>query len=528
MKHPVLSVVTLLLAAVLSSAMLASCGSLPEAELPAARGFVASELASLAPDGEYSYQIIDFTDAEDTRRGLESGATRFEASASNEGFALGRRITGDQAPPEGRFVGSTEHARLLGTGTIRLQTPATVLGMHVVLPAGQVRLHRGLTSRTQATLVVTGIDRGGHETGSVRFSPAFSTPASTRVTDEWSWVDLSVLGRVVELDMTFESPLAELPVILLDNLTTSEDFQPDTRFFSVAVLPSVRVSSGGASEPVREQLRFLASHGPRSNEHVYYVTHLGGMVADGWDEEQWEAADASFALLDRTVPWGTALAMSDLEDPEDPLMGSPRFLDYFGPERFADAPDWGGASEDGYSSYHLVQTPVGELLFLHLAVDAPDPTVEWAQSVLEEHRGIPTIVTTRTYLGATARLTRPVLAPAPGDEWPAVPAEELWNSLIWPSGQVFLVIGGPAPGEQSVFERLQLSRNRFEMPVFEMMLGVPDWAGAGDGYLRLLRFYPGRNELRTLTYSPSLDMYAVEQSRHFTVPLDISGRLGLD
>ncbi len=528
MRHTALPAFALLIAALLIVFLLASCGSLPEVQLPAARGFVAAELAALAPADEYSYQIIDFADARETRNGLESGAARFESLTGSVGFKLGRRVAGPDAPPEGRFVGSTEHARLLGTGSIRLSAPATVLGIHVVLPSEEVRRHLGMMSRTAATLVVTGIDDTGRRTGNVRFSPATSTPATTRVADEWSWVDLSPLGAVARLDVSFESPLADPAVLLVDNLTISADFRPAEGFFTVAVLPGVEVSTGAPSEPVREQIRFLATHGPRSDARILYVSHLGGMVVDGWDEEQWKTADGALKLLDRTVPWGTALATGDLEDPEDPLLGAPFFQKYFGPERFEDTQSWGDAAEDGYSSYHLVDTPAGDLLFLHLAVDAPGSTLEWAQDVLDRHRGVPAVITTRAYLGGTERLIEPLLEPAPGEEWPAVSAEEVWTTLIRPNSQIFLVISGPAPGEQSVFERVQLSRNRFEAPVIEMMVGMPGWAGAKDGFLRLLRFYPGRNEMRALTYSPFLDTYDVARESHFTVPLDISGRLGLD
>ena len=328
-----------------------ACGTLPVPQFPAAEAFVATELASLAANGAFDYAVVDFSEAEETPRTITDSGVQFESLAANIGFELGRRVVGDDAPPDGRFVGSTEHLRLLGAGTVRLPSPATVLGMHVVLTHEQALAHRWIHAGTEAQLLVTGIDRNGRETGTVKSITAISTADSARVAEHWTWVDLSILGEVAGLALTFESPLVDLPVILLDNLTLSTDFRPDVDFFTIALLPSTSTYIESFPNILDSQVRHLAAtRTGRHDEPILFVSHLGGIVANGAEESEWESADAVMRVLDGVVPYGIVTGVSDLEDPEDPLLGSPFYLHYFPPDRLQDANRRSGTSEDGYSS----------------------------------------------------------------------------------------------------------------------------------------------------------------------------------
>jgi hypothetical protein len=507
----------------------AGCGTAPPETEPPGNGFVAAELAALAPQGEYDYRVVGFEDAQETRRGVSSGGVEFRSLTANIGFEIGRRITGDDAPPEARFVGTPEHVRLNGAGTIVLPRPETVLGMHIVLPAEQARLHRRLVSRSETLLRVTGFTSGGRESASVRISPAYATPAATHLETEWLWVDLSVLGEVTQLELSFESPLAELPVLLVDNVTLSPDFVPSGDYFTIAAIPSA-VHREEARDILNAQVSFIAARGPRTPESILYASLLGALVPDGSDdeaEEAWELADTTFAALDRRVPWGTALAPGDLEDPEDPEEGSELYLEYFDEERFEGRIWWRGTSDDGYSSFQIVDTPVGEVLFLQLETDPLPVVMEWAGEVLNRYRDLPAVLSTASYLGPRGRHDAPLLGWDPDGEVFGASAEQIWNELVWPNTHVFLVLCAPPPEEESIVSLVQLSRNRDEKPVIEMMTGTPPW-GSDAGYLRLLRFYPQRNEMRALTYSPLSNTYDVAVETHFRIPLDISGRVGLD
>jgi hypothetical protein len=341
------------------------------------------------------------------------------------------------------------------------------------------------------------------------------------VADQWVWVDLTTLGEITELELTFESPIEELPVLLIDNVTVSRDYRPNTDYFTIALLPKTSEYIPDAAEILSSQLEFLTSR----REPVTFVSHLGGIVSDPESEEEWELAADLLKPIMRRMPTGIVIGPGDIPEEEDPSVGSELYLDSFDiPTSLVSRQS--GVSEDGFSSYRVFDTPVGEILSLHLGVDAAGETLKWAQTVIYTNRGLPTLVTTARYLnilgGTPRRHTDPALAGDP-ETWDPRSPEEIWQTLVWRNQQIFLV----ASGEGSR-EAVTTSRNRGEKQVVEMLVSYENRPAGGEGFLRLLRFYPGRNELRTVTYSPFLDMYEQDPDSTFVLPVDISGPLGIE
>ena len=321
--------------------------------------------------------------------------------------------------------------------------------------------------------------------------------------------------------------MTELPVLLIDNFTFSMNYKSDPDFFTIALLPDSSAYVADAPEILGAQARYLAEESrSRDGEPIVFVSHLGGLVPAEAEEEHWEIVDDAMKLLDRSVPYGVAPAISDFQEAEDPELGSPLYLEIFPPDRFRDQSGRFVPSEDEYSSYRILDTPVGEVLSLHLVVDPSPDTLEWARNVLNRHRTLPTIVTTPSYLevadGVPGRRLSKVLNNY-DDTWQGVPAQTMWEELIWPNDQVFLVACGDGPSEA-----LSIGWNGSEQPVIEMLAAYGDRPDGAEGYLRLLRVYPDRSELRVLTYSPWLDTYEQDADSFFRLPLDISGRLGLE
>jgi hypothetical protein len=158
----------------------------------------------------------------------------------------------------------------------------------------------------------------------------------------------------------------------------------------------------------------------------------------------------------------------------------------------------------------------GGYTFLHLALEmSPDDEVlAWAAAVLAAHPGLPTIVTTHDYLSpAGERKPNPIIDLALADPEHNA-AEALWQELIRPHAQIFLVLCGHQHGQA-----LRVDPNAEGGLVIQMLAdyqdrgqsavdaGVPFVRGApvpiGDGWLRLLRFDTARETptLEVRTYS---------------------------
>ena len=73
---------------------------------------------------------------------------------------------------------------------------------------------------------------------------------------------------------------------------------------------------------------------------------------------------------------------------------TPPYLKAFGPHRFAGSPTFAGASPDGYNSAHLISGGGRQWLILALDWHISDAGIAWAQSMLDQHKRVPAIVTT--------------------------------------------------------------------------------------------------------------------------------------
>jgi hypothetical protein len=167
------------------------------------------------------------------------------------------------------------------------------------------------------------------------------------------------------------------------------------------------------------------------------------------------------------------------------------------------------------SSYQIIDADGLRLLFLHLSVDTPPATLEWARRVLRRHPDRSVVVTTHVYLRENGRIPKPYLWGSGNDSWNGISSEEFFQTFVAEEPQVFMVLCGHISSE-----KLQVSRNAGGMPVYELLQDYQNRESGGEGFLRLLRFYPTRNEVRAITYSPWLREYEVDADSHFTFDLD--------
>ena len=164
--------------------------------------------------------------------------------------------------------------------------------------------------------------------------------------------------------------------------------------------------------------------------------------------------------------------------------------------------DWYVDSFRGGANSAQVFT-AGGYRFLHIALEmSPDDNVlRWAESVMQNHAGYPTIVTTHDYLNTRgerrAHFSLDLAAADPGHH---NNAEQLWEKLISAWDQVFLVLCGHHHGQSR-----RIDDNRYGNPVYQVLAdyqgrgqagldaGQPREAdggvmGLGDGWYRLMHF----------------------------------------
>jgi hypothetical protein len=493
---------------------------------------ILSEVNKLIAVNSFTYKTEDLSNVEMIGQDYTSGDISFE-NTDSKGFTL--IATGectDDSPASCQTIGSLEHMRVNGSGMVHFDRARTLLGLYISLSKEQSELLKGLEPQQgggiflelpQLHVLISSLDQDGEILETVRTIPASATYAETRVEENWYWIDASLLGQTWGLMISVTSPIAGLESILIDNLTISDDFEESDDFFTIALIPDTQKYSEKPElhEIFDAQTRYLAEN--KSSLNLVFASHLGDIVENGDLEPEWMVADHAMSYLDGAVPYGIVIGNHDFQDEwNNPQLGSPLFNKYFPEERFSAYPWWGGFSPDTLSSYCIFPTSLGDFLYLHLSVDSPPPTVAWAQQILDGHPGMPSLVTTHAYLREDGRFPVPYLSGLGGTiAWDGISADELFENLIAPNDQVFMVTCGHISAE-----KVQVSQNLQGNEVIEMLQDYQNRVNGGEGFLRLLQFYPGHDRIRALTYSPWLKTYEMDEDSFFSLEMDFSSRLG--
>ncbi|MHC4107640.1 MAG: metallophosphoesterase [Planctomycetota bacterium] len=170
----------------------------------------------------------------------------------------------------------------------------------------------------------------------------------------------------------------------------------------------------------------------------------------------------------------------------------------------------------------------GGYTFLHIALEmqAPDEVLAWAETVLAEHPGLPTIVTTHDYLATDGRrVASPLVDLDRLDPDQHNSAEELWTKLISQHDQIFLVLCGHNHGQSK-----RVDANVHGHAVHQVLADYQERGQAGldagqplspytghppsigDGWYRLMTFDLAADppRLRVRTHSSHYDSFSSE------------------
>ncbi|WP_405592751.1 LamG-like jellyroll fold domain-containing protein [Streptomyces sp. NBC_01092] len=203
----------------------------------------------------------------------------------------------------------------------------------------------------------------------------------------------------------------------------------DSRRFTLAVMPDTQYLFDGPSinpAPIEASLRYLLEHG--RDENIVFLSHLGDLTENGAKEE-FAAIGKAFELLDRRgVGYSVLAGNHDVKSSTNDQRGATPYLDTFGPRRFQGKSTFGGASSDGYNSYHLFKAAGREWMVLALDWRLSAQGYAWAKDVLARHPKTPVILTTHELVV--------------DDDALSSYGQQLWDQLIKDHDQIFLTLNG--------------------------------------------------------------------------------------
>ncbi|GAA3367663.1 LamG domain-containing protein [Streptomyces sannanensis] len=300
---------------------------------------------------------------------------------------------------------------------------------------------------------------------------------------------------------------------------------PDSPRFTLVVMPDTQYLFDGQSihpEPIEASFRYILDNS--ADENIVFMSHLGDLTQNG-QKNEFDAISKAFELLDHSdVGYSVLAGNHDVGSGGNDQRGNTPYRDAFGPQRFRKARTFGGASPDGYNTYHLFRAAGREWLVLALDWRLSAAGFAWAQNVIAQHPGTPVILTTHEL----------VYANKPGDEAQLSGyGRQLWDKLIAGNDQIFLTLNGHYwPAGRTT------RRNDVGNDVHLHITNYQNRYYGGAAMIRLYRFDLARNTIDVETISPwvmgqagsrlnALERQEIEltgDQDRFSVPIDFEQR----
>ncbi|PYR69576.1 MAG: hypothetical protein DMF88_05630, partial [Acidobacteria bacterium] len=294
--------------------------------------------------------------------------------------------------------------------------------------------------------------------------------------------------------------------------------------FTLVTLPDTQhyVDNTSFPQTFTAQTNWIVAN--RTAMNIAFVSHLGD-VAEHQDQFpiEYQRADTSMSVLDANgIPYGVSVGNHDqytsgvanLWDQTFPVtryLGQPWYIGYMGAE-----PD-DSQNRLNKDNYELFSVGGLDFLIIHVEHDWPDYAVAWADKIIKRYPNRRVILSTHLFLDTTN--TRPTSAQFRSN---GTSAEAVWQQIIKPNCNVFMVINGHYPGEG---RRTDL--NNCGQPVHQVLMDYQSRANGGDGWLRYFVFKPSQNKIFAYTYSPTRNggagEFETDDSSQFVLNYDMQG-----
>ncbi|MDR6168911.1 LPXTG-motif cell wall-anchored protein [Microbacterium paludicola] len=261
-------------------------------------------------------------------------------------------------------------------------------------------------------------------------------------------------------------------------------WESDTQYYNENTLPG---------EPYRHQQAIHSYLLDRRDElNLQYLFHTGDIIDDYDVMEQWERADPEYRRLDEAgLPYGVLAGNHDvghhLEDYSN-------YGAYFGEDRYAGNPWYGGSFEDNRGHYDLISAGGIDFLMLYTGWLPGDQSIAWMNEVLAQYPDRVAIIAQHEFILTTGGLG-------------AIP-QRVMDEVVATNPNVRMVFSGH-------YHDAFLREDAFDddgdgvsdRTVYSMLFDYQGLPEGGLGFLRLLHFDNEGRQMLVRTYSPSLDVY---------------------
>lgn len=299
---------------------------------------------------------------------------------------------------------------------------------------------------------------------------------------------------------------------------------PDSPRFTLVVMPDTQYLFDADRihpEPLAASFDYILAHAKDRN--IVFLAHLGDLTENGRQAE-FDRVSPVFATLDRRgVAYSVLAGNHDVGGSTNDQRGPTPYLKTFGPQRFARSASFGGATPDGYNTYHRFRAGGRDWLLLALDWRPTAAGIAWAADVMKRHPRTPVILTTHEL----------VYADDDGRAQLSDFGQSLWNDLVKDNDQIFLTLNGHfwPPGRTTM-------KNTAGNDVHLHITNYQNRYYGGAAMIRLYHFDLSRDTIDVETLSPWIlgqpeharnrlereEAELTSDADRFSVPVDFAGR----
>ena len=296
--------------------------------------------------------------------------------------------------------------------------------------------------------------------------------------------------------------------------------------FTLAIIPDTQIYAyndpawrrSSRAEVFVQMTRWISDNAHSHN--IRFALHMGDIVTTHDRASEWAVANRAMSQLDGVVPYCFTVGNHDLAMVGANVRDSTLFNKTFSYRRYERQPWYGGRlADDGFlpndnydNSYHFFTGAGHKFLIVSLEVGPTDRMLAWADGVIGKHPEHRAIVITHSYMDGHDVRDRPggygYLPPGEANT-----GEDIWQKLIRKHESVFLVLNGHLSNKQG-HRGLLASRGDHGNTVYQLLSGE-DY----DGWLRLLRFVPDKDQIEVKSFSPWKPQDPSQQFQQYDFPL---------
>jgi hypothetical protein len=310
-----------------------------------------------------------------------------------------------------------------------------------------------------------------------------------------------------------------LIVIFLLQGVINLSFTDKDDFFSIIILPDTQYYSTSFPEMFYKQMNWIVEN--KKTLNIQYVIQLGDLT-DNNKEYAWEVASKSFKILENAgVPYSIVYGDNDMMNPEKNTYDGIRHTEllnrYFPDSRFDKTDSWwsGGFFESGKIDNYYSFFNYGEYKFLimNLEIAPRSAVLNWADDIVAQNPSRKVIVVTHDYIDKDGNRLDDLKSFGlegrdKANKLKGNNANEVFDKLIRKNPNIMMVLCGHKNGEFQKEVEIKKSKNSGRSRVlYEILSDYQDEKAkgsnerSGNGLLRMLKYYPEKNEISLTTIS---------------------------